>query len=232
MSYCYHFKLDTHARQTGREDSFIGGMPKLPSCESIPRCTLCGREQVFFFQLAFPERTTWSGLTLAVFSCMDCSDENYLIPRMLTGPLLGVDIPEGFLDSYQTNFRFLIFRTASAHPHVLYQERVSFRPISLVWSDSLDREDNKVGGVPNWLLEDESPGSYAGKAPMGFLLQILEGFQFEMKSGALPQMELALDGTPRRSSLPYYLLFNGNRIFLFGTELPGEPMVYAITQLD
>ncbi len=65
---------------------------------------------------------------------------------------------------------------------------------------------------------------------MFFLLQLLQGFQFEINEVATRQIELGLDGAAQPSPLSYYQLFIGNKIFLFGTEDRAMPLVYAISQ--
>jgi hypothetical protein len=152
---------------------------------------------------------------------------------MLRVVLHGADIPDGFLDSYQVNFRFPVFETASAAVRMGYSERVKFKRVYLDVAGDPDLEENKIGGNPSWLLEDESPGSYAGKTPMFFLLQLLDKLEFEINTGTPRQIELGLlSGGPRESRLDYYKLFIGNRLFLFGTENRGNPVVYAIPQVD
>jgi hypothetical protein len=151
---------------------------------------------------------------------------------MLSGPLPGANIPEGFLLSYQTNFRILVFEKALGAPRTTYQNRVIFKPLSLRKIADTAVDDNKIGGTPAWLLEDESPKSYAGRLPMFFLLQLQAGFQFEIDKHAPRQVELGLDGSPEPSPFNYYQLFIGNKIFLFGTRDRAEALVYAITQVE
>ncbi|HUO10234.1 MAG TPA: hypothetical protein VM008_18145 [Phycisphaerae bacterium] len=224
--------LASRASQTSEHESFVGGLPKLPRGEGIPRCRLCGADESFFFQVACPEGSPWHRLSLAVFACTSCADENHLIPQMLSGPLKDADIPEGFLQSYQRNFRFMVFETASATLRQEYRERVVFRPFHLEKVIDPDVDANKLGGTPNWLLDDESPRFYFGNAPMSFFLQLLQGFRFEINRGAPPQVELGLDGSPQPSTSSYYQLFNGNKVFLFATEDRAKPLIYAITQID
>src|SRR5271170_722359 len=179
MNECYILKpAASPTSQSPQDDSFVGGLPKLPKGEGISRCKLCDAEESFFFQVAIPKGNIWGGLSLAVFACTSCADENQLIPQMLLGLLTGADIPDGFLESYQTNFRLLIFETTLAASHEGYREKVAFRPFRLERSSNSDIDENKVGGNPNWLLEDESPKSYGEKMPMFFLLQLRQGFQF------------------------------------------------------
>lgn len=233
MNDCYLLKQDsTPALQAPSHDSFIGGIPKLRVGVCIPCCTLCGAAESFFFQVALPPGNPWGGLSLAVFACTSCADENELIPEMLSVPPLGADIPEGFLDAYQTNFRLLVFETTAAVPHVGYQERVKFKPIHLEKTGRAASRESKIGGKPSWMLGDESPATYNGKTPMFFLLQLWENLRFDLVPGAPKQMDFNLDGLPERSSEDYYELFIGNRIFMFGTVDRSSPLVYAITQVD
>jgi hypothetical protein len=231
MSECFHVRLiSDQTPQLPGAESFIGGKPRLPLGQGIPVCKLCGKEQTFFFQVAFPAHHAWAGHSLAVFACTECAHENALIPEMLAGPLRGKDIPEGFLDVYQANFRFIVFQTISGALRDTYNERIKFKRIDLIRTDDPNIQGAKLGGNPTWLLEDETPLSYAGNIPMFFLLQVPQGFQFETVEEAPPQVELGLDGAPQLSPLGYYQLFIGNAAFLFGTKDQHRHLVYAITQ--
>lgn len=217
--------------QTGSEPCFIGGKPVLPRNQAIPPCALCGADQTFFFQVAFPDDHVWEGLSLAVFSCTSCADENHLIPEMLSGTLTGADIPKGFLINYQRNFHFAVFETSQGELSAQYQERVRFRPIRLERTDSNCRI-GQVGGVPTWVLEDESPATYDAQVPMHFLLQLDAGLEFETVQEAPPQMEVGLAGGVEPSPYDFYQLFIGNAIYLFGTSSRTPALVYAITQVE
>jgi hypothetical protein len=181
--------------------------------------------------VAFPKANPWAGFSLAVFSCTACADREHLIPEILKGPLRGADIPERFLETYQTNFRFLVFETASARMRSDYRPKIRFMPLFLNPSSDSNIAGDKIGGNPNWLSEDESPKTYAGRTPMFFLLQLQNEYRFHLLEGAPPQIELALDRTPQPSPLNYYQLFIGNALFLFGTADRQNPLVYAITQV-
>ena len=232
MTACYILNPGApRSLQSPADNSFVGGIPKLPSSESIPVCRFCGSQQTFFSQVAFPRDNPWAGLSLSVFACTSCADENYLIPEMISGPRRNAHIPAGFLESYQRNFRFLVFDSNSATPQTNYRERVKFNRLQLIKATDAKSEDNKIGGSPNWVLEDEAPESYCSKAPMFFLLQILPGFRFPITAEAPPQIELGLDGSPQASPLQDHQLFIGNALFLFGTGDRQKPLVYAITQV-
>lgn len=206
-------------------------MPKLRADESIPVCGLCGLPQTFFLQIAFRENHPWAGLSLAVFACISCADESHLIPEMLSAGLRKVEIPDGFLSSYQRNFRFLVFETKTAVLRTDYRERVKFLRLDLIETDDATVNESKIGGTPNWILEDETPKSYGKAVPMFFLMQFLSDLQFPILAEAPPQMKLGLAGLPEPSRMRCYKLFLGNLTYLFGTISPSNPSVYAITQI-
>jgi len=141
----------------------------------------------------------------------------------------GCDIPASFLISYQRNFAFLVFPTSDAKIVENYSEQVAFVALELR-NGSASGAFGKIGGSPNWVLEDDSPRTYGSTTPMVFLLELSPGIEFGKVKGALAQTEIDIFGDPSPSPLEYYQLFLGNATFLFGTS-SGVPLVYAITQV-
>ena len=224
------FALGPDGDQDPADKSFIGGQPRIPADEPWPACGLCGSPLTFFFQIDFPARHPWEGKTLAVFACTACAVRGSLIPPMLEGQLKQADIPEGFLTEYQSNFRLLVFDSARSSIRWDHAGPIKFR--ALVSEPGTRHFVFLAGGSPVWLLEDESPRSYAGSIPMLFLLQLHEGFVFETVAGAPAQMEVAWGGKGQRASTRGgYRLFLGNAVYFFGTQ-DGESLVYAVTQVD
>ena len=204
----------------------------MPADLELPICGLCGAGQTFFFQVTFPPDHFWADLTMAVFACTSCAQRGHFIPEMLQGELRGFDIPATFLDAYQRNFRTLVFESCNGVVRNDYVEEVRFRPWKLVRVPDLRTEGTKVGGEPVWLLEDETPGTYGGAEPMGFLMQLQEEYEFDRLPGAPPQATLDLRGRVKDATEPFYSLFLGNRLYFFGTRNRQEPRVYMLTQVD
>lgn len=207
--------------------SYVGGKPSLPSRTTLLFCRLCGQNQTFMFQVAFPSGTNWSGKTLACFACMRCADERFLIPEMLDDHLQGCDIPAGFLTSYARNFAFLVFPTNEAKIVEDYDEQVAFFALELQGPSA---EFGRIGDTPTWISHDESPATYNSTVPMVFLMELVPGVQFTKVERAPPQTELDILGRPSPSPLDCYRLFLRNAIYLFGTSV-GDPLVYAVTQV-
>ena len=166
---------------------------------------------------------------MSCFACMKCADERFVIPEMLDDHRQGCNIPADFLASYERNFAFLAFPTDDARIVDNYDEEVAFFALE-VESGSTSGDFGKIGGVPNWVLDDESPATCDSTIPMVFLLELMPGIQFTKVEGALPQTELDIFGSPSPSPLEYYQLFLGNAIYLFGTSVD-DSLVYAVTQV-
>ena len=233
MNKCYKIvEAENNMKQAFGLTSYIGGKPSLPASFALPRCRLCGSEQTFFLQVAFPADHPWHGKSLAVFACTACADKNYRIPPMLETQLKAVDIPDGFLNDYQVNFHFVVFDTATATLRTDAQEKIKFKGLHLKPVEDLGVPGNKLGGIPNWVLDDESPATYRSAIPMFFLLQLEQDFRFEKTLDSPPQMRIGLSGKPEPALLPDYKLFLGNALFLFGTNGSNQYWVYAITQVD
>lgn len=234
MDGCYILEIDNSVKMQGDNDySFIGGYPRVPSTELLPKCKLCGKELTFYFQIAFPIEHYWSNLTMAIFSCTMCSDRNFLIPEMLKVPLKGANIPNGFLDEYQKNFKILIFDTSTGIIRQDYKPKIKYKCLNLKKTLRSSFKKHKVGGKPSWYLEDESPLSYNETIPMFFLMQLLEEYRFELLDDAPGQVKIDYfnNGIPMSSNNRYYELFLRNNIYFFATKDGQNPLVYIITQI-
>jgi hypothetical protein len=218
-----------HCIQSG-QNSFLGGKPKLPADLSIPICTICGSEQTFFFQIALPDDVIWSGHTLAMFLCTSCADEEFLIPTMLKGVLNGIVIPKEFLVEYQSNFRVLVFETKTAKIREEYIGKIKFGEIIISESESVG-EFGRLGGNPDWILGDETPGIYNDDVGMSFIMQTTENFDYPIHQYAPKQLTINLFGEIEKSNWEYYRLFVANAIYIFGAN-DGDKLVYIIPQSD
>ncbi|MWC27342.1 hypothetical protein [Paenibacillus sp. MMS18-CY102] len=226
----YIMRIVGESVQSSSERSFIGGHPVIPLEYGLPACQLCDSPLTFFYQIAFPIGHAWHGKSMAVFACTCCVDEDHYIPRMLDVPLPGAVIPEDFIRDCQNNFRIIVFPTGDGVMRSGYEPKVKYKTIELLPSDD-DTNGNKVGGHPNWLLEDESPAMLENGTPMVFIMQLLEGFTFETLPSAQPQAKLNLRGDVHYPDSEYYELFISNQVYFFGT-VSGEPVAYVLTQID
>lgn len=202
--------------------SFIGGRPFLPPGVGIPACALCSARMCFFFQVALPPGHGWQGALVAMFQCVACCSEDALIPEMLSVPLPGAGIPGGFLARYQTNFRVIVGDAASASCRSDYEPLIERRPI--------DPSSWRIGAEPEWLLEDEAPGSYESFEDPVFLFQVPFGTAFPVSAAAPPQKTLDLEGQVVDADRRHYELFLGNASYFFGFGRPAGERAYVVTQ--
>lgn len=121
---------------------------------------------------------------MAVFYCTSCASEEYIIPKMLKMPLKDADIPKGFLNSYQVNFRVLVFKTKGCEIREEYIEKIKFNNWKLIPSRNQKVKSTKIEGIPNWLLGNQSPKSYAGNDYVLSDATLVCDFEFETLDGA------------------------------------------------
>lgn len=209
------------------QESFVGGAPRIPPEFRWPACRLCGADQTFFFQIAFPKGHVWFGKSLAAFACTACAAKDYPIPEMLRVPLDGAIVPGDFLNAYQRNFCTMVFETDRG---VLRggRTRIEFSPIAFDDLLSLRAAQGRLGGRPQWLLDPEAPARLESGEPFHFLLQLSKGLRFSVAPDAPEQIVTGLDGRPEPLGERYYQLFIGNRLFFFGA---GADSVYILTQI-
>lgn len=218
------------APQSGEERSFVGGTPRLPAGTEAPVCTLCGKKMTFFFQVAFPQGHPWAGTSLALFYCLDCFGHAYCIPELPAGPLKGARVSESFLESYQRNFRVLVFDTGEGVPWQGSPQRIPFHRLDMEAASRCFREAVfTLGGKPIWIMrKDETPACCGEDRPLVLLFQIKEDYKFPRLEGAAPQASPFAPGG--LSPFPWYDLFARDRIYFWGTADSGEKKVYISVQ--
>ncbi len=232
MSTCHKMVIGEVKPQDYKHHSFIGGKPKVPANFEIPICSLCGEEQTFYFQVTFPSDHDLNGRSILLFYCTSCWHPEHLIPEMLTGNLKNAEVPESFLDHYQKNFRALTFNVDALVWLESYEPKLQYAPIELVSTTDIHYPGHKLGGSPNWYLEDESPRVTNSGKQFVFLMQFAAGLQFPKAPSAPGQMKKNYrTGQAAPSSADYYQLFLENNLYFFITSTNGEPKVYIITQI-
>jgi hypothetical protein len=226
----------THEKTTQEQDkkanSFIGGVPKLPKKFDIPLTEETQTQMTFFFQYEFPKDHHYEGLILSMFATTDFCNDDFTIPEMLTGVLKDIDIPEGFLDKYQRYFKMFLYENKEYELREDYNPKLLYK--KLITSEKV--EDNstlfaEINEKPDWILDDEAPGTYNSTEKLFFLFQMKEDYEFEKREEAPRQQLLAgEDGLTLCDSFGRdYDLFNGNEIYFFGTK-NDDKKIYIITQ--
>ena len=209
--------------------SFIGGVPRLEPGQDIPICELCGNSQTFFLVIAFPNEHAWHDLSLSLFQCTSCSNEDYLIPHLPT-PLEKAIVMENIvLNKNRKNYSILISVTKKAILSKTYVEKIIFRPLIFA-KGTIDNPFFLLGGKPKWLLSDESPLSIDKTQPI-FLFQLPIDIEYEVIDSAPGQIELAYfsEEKTEESKDRFYNLFIGNALYLFGSNTE-KKLVYPLVQ--
>lgn len=143
---------------------------------------------------------------------------------MLNVPLKGAEIPRGFLTRFQTNFRIVVTEASTV------QLREDYDP--LIRHAHIDQSAWRVGAEPDWLFDDEAPGSYESFNDPVFLFQVPLGMIFPRRSDAPAQKALDLAGEVVDANHPHYDLFLGNASYFFGFGTPADARAYVVTQAE
>lgn len=225
----YEILVGNETEQSLEAINHIGGFPFMKIDEGIPKCYLCGLKMTFFFQVEFPETHDWHGKTMSMFCCTKCATMDYLIPKM---PANLYEIPDGFLDEYQLNFKILVYPSKDGlalredYKPVLKYSNLEFRKLR----KNENSKKTKIGGRPYWRIEDNTPKSYMGSR-FTFLMQIDDDWEFDKLENAPRQAQYAwFNRDNGYSEYDEYALFSGLPLYFFGTLDLEEPKVYVLNQ--
>lgn len=229
MSTSHKVFTISDAEQTEQDMSFKGGVPNIPDRFEVPCCSYCGAPLTFFFQVAFPKGHVWEGKVVAFFDCTSWEHPNnpnldWQLDIIYTRDQ--IHIPDGLLDSYQKNFRILVFdaqEPTSLQPQ--FAEKLEFERLEFESANPRARyaDATKLGGIPAWNHRVQGDHKmYKEITYMGggvdFLMQIPEDWKFKR----LPQAPLQYEyyqqykeDVPRRQ---IYSPFKGASIKFFGTN--------------
>jgi len=231
--FIYHENVKKN--QEGTVNSFVGGIPKLPLSIRLPITKETNTQMTFYFQYEFSVNHIYYGYVISVFASTDFAHDDYTIPEMLDGELKGVDIPKGFLDTYQRYFKVFVYKNEDYPLRNDYQPVLNFYPLKSSDDeppiDAEHRIFGKTDSNPSWLLDDESPATYDKSSEMSFLLQVCEGYEFE-KLSTSPRQKVPCGEFGEKLCDSFgdeYELFNSNEIYFFGTD-DERKKIYIITQ--
>jgi hypothetical protein len=180
---------DTNETQTSSVVSHVGGVPRLPSDLPLPKVPQSEDVMSFFFSLDLGFHPGHRNKVLSVFASTTTFDENDCIPQMFGTNTSGYDIPIGALDSYQRHFRIFVTPASGAILRDDYTTRIRFNVLHE--AEALPQGAVRFGerrAQPQWVLNDESPGTYGGVDRFDFLFQTQEDYRFRLSTGAPRQM--------------------------------------------
>jgi hypothetical protein len=220
--------------QTEGVYSYIGGQPMLPFGFEIPKFDLTGTDLTFFFQFSLPEGHVWNGKIISVFCVTDFAREDILLPN-LPEPLREAKLTQSFFEGYQTFFRVFIFDKSHLNLATGYKPVIEYHELRVL--DLINDGDilfGEVGDRPNWILEDESPSDFEGKAShLHFLFQTKIDYEFAKCADAARQRVIDYgSSTPAHteSYVDTYSLFVANETYFFGIDGDVKDEIYLVPQ--
>lgn len=211
----------------------VGGVPNLPMDIPLPRCTICGDEMTFFFQVSFPKNHSWAEKLVSLFCCTTHDHAGHEIPRIYVplnaNSLAGADLPDNFLQQYQTNFNAIVSNVSEGADRLDYHVKIAYRELYLKTVKSVSKNDCAIADTPVWRGRDEAPGSYQGEA-MEFLFQVKPSVKYHIVEGAPLQARRSIHPSlPSVRNERNYILFVENALYVFGNSV-SKNSVYIICQ--
>jgi hypothetical protein len=211
----------------------IGGPALLPPDSPWPACNLCGGDLVMFFQLRLPANTEGrflEGSLLQVFACREHDDISGTIysdyerfDQLSRTPRL----PSHYWEISDGHYLIRLLPPDSEVRQSRVEHRLIHRPLAanaVSESDAEPESGLKLFGKPFWLQDAESRVCQCG-ASMELLLQVPDGYGFDMAAGALEQ--------PNSFSHSQYCLFLGNQLYLLACARQCDPMaLFPLLQTD
>ncbi|MCR4268986.1 hypothetical protein [Nitratireductor sp. ZSWI3] len=174
----------------------------------------------FFFQLKIPSFHKSYGKTISMFCATDYINDQMHIPK-LPNPLKGASLTEDFFNDYQSFFKIYVFDDrVDLNLYHQYEDVLAFH--ELKFQEEV-REGQRIFGeiseAPNWILDDETPKEYNGRADaIDFLFQVKEEYYFEKTHNAPRQKVIDYsrnDNGYMDSFSDEYTLFTSNELYFF-----------------
>jgi hypothetical protein len=185
---------------------------------------MCGGDLVHFLDLELPEGSSpfKAGSRLQVFSCREHDDiagTIYSDYNRFSSLAMSKRLPERYWEITDGHYllRLLAPRARTVKSRAS-ESRLALQ--NLEFARKRDSESKplmalKLFGHPSWAQDPEDHLCCCGK-PMQLLLQVPDGFGFDMAAGAPPQ--------PGSFSQSQYCLFLGNELYLLGCTAQCHPL--------
>lgn len=189
----------------------IGGAPELPVGDPWPLCGICGDEMVLFFNIRLPELAQSPFIPrsrLQVFACREHDDisgtiySDYIRSNQIS---FVKQLPPEFWNISDGHYLLRLLLPAEATEAGKPEGRLEQRFLTARGSAPGCTHGLKLFGEPDWLQDPEVHVCACG-APMALILQVPDGYGFQMMPNAL--------GQPNSFSNSQYCLFLGNQLYL------------------
>lgn len=192
----------------------VGGAYLAPRREGQPHCALCDRPMVPFLQFEVPlaaELPFVAGSRLAVLMCPEHNE----IPSFDSFEAL----PPSFWQRTDGHWYAMLSRPQQMNS---IGAPAYLEPAELVLANEPDDRNRRisVGGEPEWLQAPEKFTCACG-APMAFVCQVSDGFEFPKAADAPEQ--------PDSPSAKAYVLFLGNEVYVFACPEQCNPRAVWVT---
>lgn len=218
-----YFELKESGAEIEDQPVFVGGTPPLPSGSQWPNCRICGDMLVHFLDVPLPNESApfKASSRLQMFACREHDDiagTIYSDYRRFDNAGSSGQLPERYWEITDGHYLIRLLPPDAITAPGETEKRLALKRLSLV--SKVDSEADpamslKLFGYPNWAQDPEEHVCCCGN-PMQMILQIPDGFGFDMAVGAPEQ--------PNSFSHRQYCLFLGNELYLLACTAQCHPM--------
>jgi hypothetical protein len=216
---CFELQSDAN---TQNSRGFIGGTPALPEGSSWPSCGICGKELIHFVEIELPDGSApfIASSRLQVFACREHDDiagTIYSDYNRFSHASMTRQLPQSYWEISDGHYFIRLLPPGTSIARAQVEIKLTTQNLGFVRKE--DSTDGrllafKLLGHPSWAQDPEEHVCSCG-APMQLLLQIPEGFGFDMAPDAPPQ--------PNSFSNRQYSLFLGNELYLLACTSQCHP---------
>jgi hypothetical protein len=191
----------------------IGGRPGLPVGDRWPLCEICGDELVLFFDIQLPESAQSPFIPysrLQVYACRehdDISGTIYSDYERSNQVALVKQLPPEFWKISDGHYLLRLLSPIEDTELGKQEDRLEKKFLKARESAEGCTHGLKLFGEPDWLQDPEVHICACG-APMALILQVPDGYGFQMMPNATEQSN--------SFSNSQYCLFLGNQLYLLG----------------
>ncbi|OAI40852.1 hypothetical protein AYO40_04120 [Planctomycetaceae bacterium SCGC AG-212-D15] len=219
------FEISVVNTQAQDPRGFVGGKPSLPVDSEWPACRMCRERLVHFLDLELPRSKDLlfkAGSRLQIFACREHDDiagTIYSDYKRFATVTASRGLPKNYWNVTDGHYLIrLLSPSAAVVPAASGEARLALRNLELrqMRDSSADPHQSfKLFGYPFWVQDVEDHLCCCG-APMRLLLQVPDGFGFDMEVGA-PEQANSFSHTQ-------YCLFLGNYVYLLACEQQCHPL--------
>lgn len=218
----HHCLVKGKRRPTTATECYLGGPSYLPATQDLPVCAFTGLPMTLFVHLHFPARHPYADRSLELFASTTFQKDALDFPEYA-----GRKVSNKALKKNQAMFQVRLFDANAGALREDYCPPLKQKFLDIVERTEIRGVPSKVGGKPNLAYPDHRPRTILGK-PAVFLFQLQSRLRYARVAGGADQVVAGTRRKPVYGDQPFFELFSGSKLFVFGTPDFDPASVYLL----